>query len=78
MLTITPESANVLAYRHDARPLLKVQASPNNHKDPASRWSAYASEDGASLTYFAGKSFKSQASADKAIRKYLETRAARV
>lgn len=70
------EMAGVIAYTHDALPGIKVQTSPNDQLDPRSRWSAFASGDGCRLMAFAGKSYANQKSADKAIRAWLNGRAA--
>ena len=69
--------AGVVCYTHDDLPNLKVQISPDQPKDPKSRWSAFASCEGVALLYFAGKSFAKQRTADRAVRNYLVEKAAK-
>jgi hypothetical protein len=74
-ITTTNESETVIAYTHAALPGIKVQASPDDPKNEASQWSAFASGHGCALTAFAGKSFANQKSMDKAVRRWLDGRA---
>ena len=51
---------------------IKVQINPDCATDPNSRWTAFASSEGVAIPKFAGKSWKSEQSACKAARKWLD------
>lgn len=76
-VVVTSEMASVVAYKHLDNPTLKVQCSPDCPTDSTSTWSAFASSCGVAVPKFAGKSWKTQAAAERAIVKFLNESASR-
>jgi hypothetical protein len=56
---------------------IKVQITADQPGDPASLWTAFASSEGVAIPVFAGRSWKSEANACKAARKWLNVQDAK-
>lgn len=56
---------------------ITIKINPDQPNDPTSRWTAFAMSEGVAIPVFAGRSWKSETSACKTARKWLDAKRAR-